>query len=132
MERAYPVKDEVVYRTYFDEHPYCEACGGKDTISRHHIIKFGRSDEKTNLLVLCYRCHSLAEGLRVRNPETQELWPRLSIGVCLTIKKTRDPQDLNLPRLKELYGSSLPEMEQIPQWLVDEWNKSAVGKRLKK
>lgn len=132
-QRVYPVDDPAMYKQWAVDHPYCMACGvsareapfapncGGIGLSTHHIIKPGRSDEKCNLLRLCKRDHDLAEGMRIR--VRGELLPVLTIGVCLTLKKVRDPGDWNPERLTELFRQTLPEMEAIPDVIQADWKR---------
>lgn len=134
-----PVKDKVFYDEYALERPWCEACGvsasrapyhhhcGGVGLSRHHLVKFRRSDEATNLLVLCNRDHQLAEGILLRDPSTGLLLPKLTLGMCLSIKKARSPELLDLDRLAELYGQALPDFEPIPEFIEREWAMSGRG-----
>ena len=132
-KKSRPVKDKELYDRYAMEHPYCQCCGvsassapfqehcGGVGLSRHHIVKPGRSDEETNLFVCCYRDHSLCEGLMIRDTRTGELFPKLTLGIVLSLKKLRDQHSYNFGRLEELYGCALPDLEPIPQFLTDEW-----------
>jgi hypothetical protein len=129
--RCRPVKDKRLYDLYLEEHPYCQICGvpshvapntnGGIGLSRHHIVKFGRSDEKCNLLSVCARCHSLAEGRLIRVGES--LLPKLTLGIVLTLKQLRTPNEYNAERLAQLYGQTLPDLEQVPDWVVAEWKR---------
>lgn len=127
--KANPVKDPVLYGRYVEDFPYCQACGlplyaaVKQTVSltRHHIIKFRRSDERCNLLVLCSRDHDLAELRSVRRGGL--LLPKLTLGVCLSLKLLRTPDEYDAERLAELFGQALPDLEPVPQFLVDEWRR---------
>lgn len=106
-------------------------CYAKDDLARHHIIKFGRSDEWSNLMVLCCRCHCLAHGQTIRSPYTGQPYPTLSLGVFLTVKHASNPELFDMARLQELYGQTLPDMEPVPEWIFDERirNKPRKGRR---
>lgn len=118
--RCYPVKDEDARKRYGLEHTRCECCGiawevgrkrdGGVGASVHHIIRFGRSDEECNLLLLCARCHGLihddeivVDGKRL---------PKITLGMTLWIKRERGPW--NTERLTALYGQTLPDLEPSP------------------
>lgn len=123
------IKDEDFYEGWSRLHDYCMACGignakaafrdGGISLSTHHIIKPGRSDERCNLLRLCRRDHDLAELLTVT--VSSVALPTLPIAVCLTIKKLREPHDHDPERLAELYGVRLPDPQPIPAFLAREW-----------
>ncbi len=135
-KKSRPVKDKEVYDQYARDHYWCEFCGVSATqapfkddcggvgLSRHHIIKPGRSDEPTNLIVACQRDHSLCEGLLIRDARTGLLFPKLTLGIVLSVKKLRSPLLFNFGRLQELYGCNLPDFEPVPQFLLDEWRGS--------
>ena len=126
-KKSNPIKDAKFYAAWNAAHDYCQACGvpahlaanqphcAGVPLSTHHIVKFCRSDEATNLLRLCYRCHQLAEGANLR--VDGDLLPKLKLPVCLTIKQARDPEVLNLERLAELFGRTLPDAEPIPEFI---------------
>lgn len=134
-KKCKPVKNKKLYDQFYLDHPYCMACGvpgskaanqvhcGGVGLSRHHICKFGRSDEVCNIIVLCYRDHCLAEGLLIRDMDKQarELFPKLTLAIMLTIKIERYPDQCDPVRLEELYGSRLPDPEPIPAFLVADW-----------
>ena len=135
------LKDPVDYDLILQERPWCQACGvssqsapfaphcGGVPLSRHHIVKFKRSDDRTNILVLCHRDHQLAEGASIRDPRTRLLLPRLTLGICLSLKKLRDPREYDEARLTELYGRALPDLEPIPKFLLNAWASSSTRKR---
>lgn len=123
-----PIKDKKAYDLWGMLHRYCQGCGisAADAalrdgvgLSRHHLVKFKRSDEPTNLLCFCWREHHLAEmGVLYRG---QVKLPTLPLAVCLTLKKLRDPDEFDPARLEELYGQCLPDPEPIPDFLLKEW-----------
>lgn len=123
-----PVKDKIFYRQWAEEHDHCQACGIDAQravferwpgLSTHHIVKFRRSDERCNLLRLCQRCHDLAEGRQIRVGGL--LLPHLTLAVCLGLKLCREPQDMSLERLEELYGRRLPDPGEIPEVIEREY-----------
>ena len=126
-QRVKPVRDKVAYDRYFADHQYCQACGVPahrapwPGLSRHHICKPGRSDEPCNLIVICDRDHSLAEGRAIRVDGV--LLPLLPLGVILAIKLLRTPDEWDADRLAQLYRRNLPDMEDIPAFIHEEWKR---------
>lgn len=119
------VKDPAFYAAWAQAHRKCHACGIPTSkaksmrwpgLSTHHIIKPGRSDEACNLLRLCQRDHDLAEGRSIR--VNGNLLPKLSIGICLSLKKECSPGEWDPERLAWLFGKSLPDLEPIPSFLL--------------
>lgn len=131
-----PVRDPEMYRAWALEHPWCQACGIDAAsahaerwpgLSTHHIVKAGRSDERCNLLRLCKRCHDLAELLTVKGGDGREL-PRLTLAVCLAVKRDRDPGDWAPGRLAELrYPMALPAPAPVPAFLEEEYRRRLPG-----
>ncbi len=130
--KNHPGKDEEFYREWSARHWYCAACGRTDGLSTHHLIKAGRAHEACVLLRLCWEpCHMLAEGLDVPRPEGCRMewrdggfeyhpyFPKLTIGICLSLKLRADPGELSTAadwqRLEQLRGSRLPDLEEIPE-----------------
>lgn len=72
-----------------------------------------------NLLMLCGRDHDLAEGRSVRRNGV--LMPRLTLGVCLSLKRLHEPEEWDPERLARLLGENLPDLEPIPEFLFVEW-----------
>lgn len=123
--RLKPVKSKRTLGEYAARVQWCEACGvpadaeGRiwdATLELHHIIKRGRSDERTNLIRLCRICHCRAEAT-----SAPKFW--LTLGVILSIKKLRDPTGWDAKRLAELRLKNLPDLLPIPQALLDEFSK---------
>jgi hypothetical protein len=119
--------DPVMYAAWAREHQFCQVCGISDRRARvesgvrnsvHHVVKFRRSDERTNLLKCCNRCHSLCEGLQIRHSDGT-LYPTLPLGVVLTVKRSREPQDFDAARLEVIYGRQLPWPKPLP-WIFEE------------
>lgn len=120
--------DEKFYKAWGKAHGHCQCCGYSGsafgrTLTSHHIIKPGRSHEACNLLRLCQRCHSLAELLQVRGKD-KEVMPKLTIGVCLAIKLTREPEAFDAARLEVLLGQKLPEVGVIPEIFEKEYGEA--------
>lgn len=129
-DKVKPCKDEDFYRTWSIDHDFCQACGIPAAqaailrwpgLSTHHICKFKRSHEACNLLRCCQRDHDLAEGKVIRVDGVP--LPKLTLGIILTIKFTREPEEWDGDRLRALFGRELPECEAIPQFLVDEYRR---------
>jgi hypothetical protein len=113
-----PSKDKDFYKEWSLRHRHCQACGIQwnrapwPGLSTHHLIKQHRAHEACVLLRLCQRCHDAAEGHTVRVDGV--VWPKLTIGVCLTLKLTREPEEVDFDRCKQLRGLNLPDFEPIP------------------
>lgn len=127
-KRVRPVDDADFYAAWALAHRFCQSCGIPQLqayrlhwpgLSRHHIIKFKRSDEACNLLMLCQQCHDLAEMRAIRVDGV--LLPRLTIGICLMIKKVREPEAWDPVRLEELFGRRLPDLEPIPDFAEESY-----------
>ena len=111
------VHDDAVRRGWVRDH--CQICGIHEhaapyvngrSLHTHHLCRgAARSDELTNFLKACMRCHELVHGasIRVRG----ERIPSISFGQTLTIKKVRDPIEFDHDRLAEIYGEGLPPLE---------------------
>lgn len=135
--KAKPIKDAEGYAEFLRTFPFCMCChvpmqwAPYPGLSRHHIIKFKRSDDWCNLVVCCDRDHSLAELHTIR--EGGVALPKLTLGIMLTIKKEADPDNWNPERLEELRGQPLPELEPIPDFLLRDrtrWGGLAMVQRL--
>ena len=123
--RCRPVRDVAFRRRWMSERRFCSACGCPDGaapwpgMSCHHVLKFGRSDEATNLLKTCIICHDLCELKTVRrNGRVLETLP---LGAQLTLKYARDPDETDFSRLAELHGGSLPDLLPLPPWVETAW-----------
>lgn len=104
-----PIRDWKANRAWADQRTHCQLCQKLPYwpgLSVHHIVKFGRSDEPTNFLLLCHRCHELAEGLNC----SKEM-PKFRLGHALALKALVDPDEFDLERLGDLYGRTLPEFD---------------------
>lgn len=111
-QKCKPVRDEearVLWRA--EQGSKCQCCLKAPDfrgLAVHHIVRFRRSDEPCNLLLLCGDCH---EACHDGSGE------KLSIGMMLTVKVLTDPTEYDRPRLEELYGSPM-ELEPMPDWLL--------------
>lgn len=128
------------------KHQVCAGCGFRlgqpgGWLETHHILdgKYGRPDKAWNWLRLCGRyndqddppCHRLAEGEQVRRRDGT-LWPKLSDGACLTLKRESDPESFDLEAMQEhmarLTRRKLPELEEVPVQILE---RRAVNARRK-
>lgn len=129
-----PVDDTDALGEYARSHWFCAACGADWNVRHvHHILggRCGRSDEAANLLMLCASpCHDLAEGLDVReyslrsfkNPLLPKLRP---LGIQLSLKlRLGELSAQDLERLAALHGRTLPDLEPIPVWFVEQWKRN--------
>lgn len=113
-----PCKDKAVYAAWGARHQWCQACGVPASLaefpglSTHHWIKQHRAFEGCVQLRLCHRCHQAAEGLTVKVRGAP--WPKLTIGVCRTLKLVRESEEYNEARCRQLRGSAIPNFEPIP------------------
>ena len=135
MGKVKAVKSLEAYRAWALAHPFCQLCGKahKDAefdgfcLTNHHLVKWGRSDEPCNLLRLCWTpCHMVCEGLSVVNPDgvhAGDRYPKLTLGAALTLKRLRDPGEVDMERLAELRGYALPVEEPVPQFWLDEYRR---------
>ena len=92
----------------------------------HHIVKPGRSDEPTNFLLLCMRCHALSDDGMTYRDAGGEISPRLTLGVALAIKREADPGEFDAARLAALFGRALPAEAQLPEYdarLREDWRR---------
>lgn len=122
--RSRPVRDVAARQTWALQHSHCQGCGlpGIEAarqvmgLTCHHIIKPGRSDEPCNFLLLCQRCHDLAELRTIRDTQGRAL-PTLPWPVCLTLKRYREPECFDLARCLELRQTGAIELPPIPAFL---------------
>lgn len=108
----------------------CQVCGIDREAGRrrdggldaecHHIIRGSRSDEPTNWLLVCYRCHGLIHDAVYRDEAGEEL-PRLTLGVILTVKRLRNPKEYDRQRLEQLFGQTLVDELPLPEFYEREW-----------
>lgn len=114
-----PSKDKDFYKAWSLRHTWCQACGVSQCrapwpgLSTHHFVKPHRAHEAPVLLRLCDPCHRAAEGLTVRL-EDGTVMPKLTIGICRTLKLVREPEEVNDERAAQLFGRNLPDHEPIP------------------
>jgi 5-methylcytosine-specific restriction endonuclease McrA len=107
-----PIKDKEALNYYRWSHDRCAICHREHNeilneyppaFEVHHIIHgcSGRSDEESNLLLVCPRCHrAIHDG---KQPGMQSL----TMANVIWAKKNED--GLNVERLNELYFKLLPE-----------------------
>lgn len=105
------VKDRVLLQRMHEESQRCGVCGYKPVVwswlapvELHHIVggTQGRSDERTNLIPLCRRCHD--------NANTDAL----PFARILYHKWRTDPEHTDWRRLAILKRQFLPEPEGPP------------------
>ena len=97
------IKDSEVLAWFHRTFHVCFACGRKRReikLEAHHIFggSKGRSDEATNLAMLCFPCH---ENVNTR---------LLPIGMVLWRKWVHDRENTSWPRLALLRRSFLPSL----------------------
>lgn len=113
-QRVHPVRDEEARKLWRLTKPNrCQCCHRKPDwrgAHVHHIIRFRRSDEPTNLLLLCAECHDRCHDGACENG-------KLTIGMMMTVKFLEDFEEFDQRRLAELYGSQF-ELEDLPNWLL--------------
>lgn len=131
-----PSKDEHFYRMWALAHDFCQGCGRSDAQSRrdfggiplstHHFIKQHRAHEACVLLRLCWRDHALAENERpgaIYFPAGVRP-ASISIGLCMTLKMAREPEEVDWDRCRQLRGSNLPDFAPVPAWLEEEFRRN--------
>lgn len=91
-------------------------------LHKHHLLGGSRRiDDPRNLLFLCMqwgdgacRCHDLLHGERIRRADGT-LWPNLTLGMLLGVKKECDSANFDLEWLQETLGRRrLPDIEPLP------------------
>ena len=97
------IKDREVLEWFHRTFHVCFVCGRKRReikLEAHHIFggSKGRSDEATNLAMLCYPCH---ENVNTRY---------LPLGMLLWRKWLHDKENTSWPRMALLRRSFLPEL----------------------
>lgn len=99
---AKAVIDDSVERLMHEWFPrQCWVCGnGLAGVQAHHLVggSRGRSDEFTNIVLLCRPCHEQAHG------------GKLAFGRLIYLKWLNDPQHLNYGRLSLLKRAYLPDL----------------------
>ena len=130
IAKAKPIKDVRARRAWADTKTHCSACGVRFSQAWlcwrevHHLVKRGRSDETSNWLALCARCHKLCEGERV--VVDGEALPFLCVAAQLWLKRRRDPGEYDRKRLEELKGEALPDPQEPPEWFMAQWKKNCA------
>lgn len=130
-----PSRDRVFYANWGAAHEFCQSCGRSNEQSRrdwgciplstHHFIKQHRAHEACVLLRLCQGCHDLAEGRTIRVDGL--VLPKLTIGICRTLKLVRETSQVNWNRCRQLRGSELPELEKIPRFFEEQFRERRPG-----
>ena len=77
MNTLKPIRNEKARKAWAKTKGKCQACWKSwreaehevMNLTVHHLIKSHRSDEPCNFLLLCCRCHGLAEGLTYASME---------------------------------------------------------------
>lgn len=114
-QRCRPVRDEEARKEWArSKRQRCQSCHGKPCflgLAVHHIVRFGRSDEPCNLLLLCNTCHAKIHD----NP----LGQRITLGMTLAIKWLEDEDELDIDRLQQLHGRGELLMDDLPVWLIE-------------
>lgn len=129
FQKAKPVHDVKRRNLWMQERDRCAVCGIATWqmyrerwpfwLQCHHICKPGRSDEPCNFLPVCERCHRVIEGERV--PCGKGIYcPPLPMGVVLWIKREMTSKEWRPGRLAELYHRALPELQEIPDFYLQE------------
>jgi hypothetical protein len=130
--KANAIDDERARKAWMKQRTHCAACGiskhdapRRDAglpLSCHHVIRGLRSDEPTNWLCCCARCHGLIHDDQVRIDGV--LVPKLTLGVILTVKSVRHPNEYDAVRLAALFGRAcLPDLLPIPDFYEAEYRK---------
>jgi hypothetical protein len=107
--KSNPVRDIFARIAWARGHDRCQVCWTPremlasadiypQRLEVHHIVKAGRSDEPTNLLMVCSRCHRVIEGERVPSGG-KGYWPRLGLCNILWVKSTASQEEYDRDRL---------------------------------
>lgn len=146
LKDCQPRKSKSSRRAYRVAHPYCLACGVPEErapwpcLAVHHLVKPGRSDEPTNLMVLCHFCHLLCHGHTldgglygfrwvIGSEQPRVRMPSLTLGMQFNLKRLRDPSSWRPDRLAQLWGRHLPDLEALPEVFVslyESWRPDCV------
>lgn len=126
FKKSHPIKDKDARSAWSMQFDQCMICGIDRwqaigvrfpcLLQVHHIMKQGRSDENSNLLLVCSQCHAVIEGERL--PDGPGHWPELSLAHVLWSKRLHDNKHYDPERLCELWHrplSALPEPESLPE-----------------
>lgn len=112
-QRCKPVRDDEGRRQWaVSQRQRCQVCLGRFDWRGwhcHHIIRFKRSDEPANWLLVCAVCHDKVHDAPNGQP--------LTVGHTLTCKQLAAPDEFDLARLEQLAGHPL-ECEPLPDWLL--------------
>jgi 5-methylcytosine-specific restriction endonuclease McrA len=106
------VKDRVLIQDLCDEKDRCQVCHRKHApwggiqlrLQLHHIFGGtpGRSDERTNIITLCWKCHHVKLNT-----------PSLQLGHILFCKWRSDQEHTSWTRLAILGRRFLPELIEV-------------------
>lgn len=116
LRKLNSVKDRDVLQEYAETHHHCALCGSESRARQiHHIIggRGGRSDERVNLLMVCFfPCHPFVDLAS-------------NLGVVLYVKMLEGELDgVGMERLEVLHGKTLPEFEPIPEPFWSDYRKN--------
>ena len=113
-QRCHPIRDEKARKRWRQQQANrCQVCNGRGDwlgLAVHHVIRFRRSDEPTNWILLCATCHGRCHD----DPRDG----RLTIGMVVLLKWFEAPDEFSLPRLMELRGGPV-ELTEPPAWLME-------------
>ncbi len=126
--RVHPVRDPDARREWALAHDCCMVCwkpwwvAAKDVagLCVHHLVRWRRSDEPRNFMLLCMWCHDLCHDGQHRINGV--LVPKLTLGMLVRLKRERDPEAFDLARLVALRGQPIEE-EEPPAWVAAAWRK---------
>jgi 5-methylcytosine-specific restriction endonuclease McrA len=78
------LKNPALLRAMREEIPYCERCGKPGYGGMHHIVHRSQrgDDVRTNLVRLCYECHTGVHDGRYDSQELVEIMTRREGIVC--------------------------------------------------
>lgn len=102
------IKSREALQEYADANWRCLICGAVNRLEIHHIIGgYGRSDELTNLLMLCSDCHGTSRYSGAPPP----------LGKCLFAKWWYQQMQVDWARLAVLRARHLPDLD--PPYVIE-------------
>lgn len=125
-QKCRPVRDTKARSAWAArQDPHCQACGKPiwecdfRGLQVHHVARFKRADEPTNLLLLCAVCHGLHhdDAIRVNG----HLLEKLTIQDMIAVKRARAPEEFDLARLLALLGWASVDLGPVPLMLEQEF-----------